>query len=234
MSGRCSNTLYSSERTSIILDKIRLFNYIDPFKFDFSSARNVFIGESHALPCPGAIRSMNLEKLLSEKKRNIVDRWFNAVIDTYAPDTALIFKSQRDRFANPVGVTVRDGLAAIFDALIEGRDPDQSASLLDPLIRIRAVQKFTPSQATGFIFFLKKIIRDILRHKLSDKQSAQLLHFEDRIDTLALTAFDIYMECKEKIYDLKTSQERNSIYRAFKRAGLITEIAEDEPNLNVH
>ena len=177
---------------------------------------------------------MNLEKLLREKKRDIVDRWFNAVMDTYAPDTAVIFKSQRDRFANPVGVTVREGLTAIFDGLLEGRDDGQSASLLDPLIRIRAVQKFTPSQATGFIFLLKKIIRELLHHKLSEEQLAPLLRFEDRIDALAMTAFDIYMECKEKIYDLKVSQERNTIYRAFKRAGLITEVAEDEPSLDVH
>jgi len=177
---------------------------------------------------------MNLEKLLREKKRDIVDRWFNAVMDTYAPDTAVIFKSQRDRFANPVGVTVREGLTAIFEGLLEGRDAGRSAALLDPLIRIRAVQKFTPSQATGFIFLLKKIIRDTLHHKLSDGQLTPLLRFEDRIDALALTAFDIYMECKEKIYDLKVSQERNSIYRAFKRAGLITEVAEGEPDLNVH
>lgn len=177
---------------------------------------------------------MSLEKLLRKKKRNIVDKWFNAVIDTYAPDTALIFKSQHDRFANPVGVNVREGLAAVFDALVEGLGADQSTSLLDPLIRIRAVQHFTPSQATGFIFLLKRIIRDLLHDKLSEQQFVQLLRVEDRIDTLALTAFDIYMECKEKIYDLKSSQERNSIYRAFKRAGLVTEVAEDEPDLNVH
>ncbi len=177
---------------------------------------------------------MNLEKLLREKKRDIVDRWFNAVMDTYAPDTAVIFKSQKDRFANPVGVTIREGLAAIFEGLLEGRAAEQSASLLDPLIRIRAVQKFTPSQATGFIFLLKKIIRDTLHRKPDNGQIVPLLRFEDRIDALALTAFDIYMECKEKIYDLKVGQERNSIYRAFKRAGLITEVAEGEPDLNAH
>ncbi len=177
---------------------------------------------------------MNLDKLLREKKRDIVDRWFNAVMDTYASDTAVIFKSQKDRFANPVGITIREGLSAIFEGLLEGRAAEQSASLLDPLIRIRAVQKFTPSQATGFIFLLKKIIRDTLHRKPDNGQVAPLLRFEDRIDALALTAFDIYMECKEKIYDLKVSQERNSIYRAFKRAGLITEVAEGEPDLNVH
>ncbi len=177
---------------------------------------------------------MNLEKLLREKKRDIVDRWFNAVMDTYAPDTAVIFKSQKDRFANPVGVTIREGLTAIFEGLLEGRAAEQSASLLDPLIRIRAVQKFTPSQATGFIFLLKQIIRDTLHRNPGDSQIAPLLRFEDQIDALALTAFDIYMECKEKIYDLKVSQERNSIYRAFRRAGLITEVAEGEPDLNVH
>ncbi len=173
---------------------------------------------------------MRLEKLLSDRKGEIVDRWFNAVIDTYAPETARIFKSRGNRFANPVAASTLDSLQEVFSGLLQAADTTQLATALDPLVRIRAVQNFTPSQATGFIFTLKTIIRNILRHELRTPRLAdQLPPFEKKIDDLALTAFDVYMQCREKIYDLKAGQERNSVYRAFARAGLISEISEDGP-----
>jgi len=40
--------------------------------------------------------------------------------------------------------------------------------------------------------------------------------------------FDIYMMCREKIYELKANEVRNRTYRAFKRANLITENSPEE------
>lgn len=174
---------------------------------------------------------MHLEKLLSDRKGDIVGRWFNSVIDTYAPETARIFKSRGNQFTNPVAASTQKSLQGVFSGLLQPANPDQLATALDPLVRIRAVQNFTPSQAIGFVFTLKTIIRNILGHELRTKQLAdQLTAFDKKIDDLALTAFDVYMQCREKIYDLKAGQERNSVYRAFARAGLISEISEDGPN----
>jgi len=36
--------------------------------------------------------------------------------------------------------------------------------------------------------------------------SEELLNFEQRIDKIALMAFDIYMECREKIYEIKIKE----------------------------
>ena len=48
---------------------------------------------------------MTVEKILFEKKDAIRDRWHQAVLDTYHPDTRRFFKKQKDQFANPVGHT---------------------------------------------------------------------------------------------------------------------------------
>jgi hypothetical protein len=56
-----------------------------------------------------------------------------------------------------------------------------------------------------------------------------LLQFDLQIDALSLAAFDIFMACKEKIYDLKTNLEKNKVYRTFERAGLLTETPERDP-----
>ena len=46
-----------------------------------------------------------------------------------------------------------------------------------------------------------------------------------------MLAFDIFMGCKERLYDIKANEEKNKVYKAFKRAGLITEIQDDDPGL---
>ena len=174
---------------------------------------------------------MGLRYLLEKKKSAIVKKWFEFVIDTYAPDAAMFFKNQRDGFLNPVGGTTRSILEKLFDALLEKIETDSLSVILEPLIKIRAVQKFSPSQAVGFLFALKTIIRNELTKELSEIDPEELVSIDTRIDSLALIGFDVFVQCREKIYELKTNTERSKIYTAFARAGLIKEIAADEPDL---
>ena len=167
-----------------------------------------------------------LKGLIEKNKNEIIKNWFEATIQTYAPDTAPFYKGQKDQFANPVGNINAEGVAFLLDQLLYDFEPDAVKTYLDPIIRIRAVQNFTPSQATAFILSLKKIFRDSLSEKLKDAAiMLELLAFESKIDKLCLMAFDIYMACKEKIYQLSANDMRSQALRAFKRAGLIV----DEP-----
>ena len=164
-----------------------------------------------------------LVQILEQKKAEIAKKWFDLTAQTYAPDTAEFLKSKTDAFANPVGSTMLNGLKVLLDQLIHTMDPETATSHLDPIIRIRAVQNFTPSQATAFILYLKKIIRENLKKELRNSQiAAELLDLESKIDQLCLMAFDIYMQCREKIYHISANETRNRTFRAFERAGLIS------------
>lgn len=175
---------------------------------------------------------MGIENRLAKNKNAIVKDWFDLVAKTYAPDTAQFLKRNQDPFTNPVGGSLSKGLAGLFDQLLSDPDRETVRSYLDPIIRIRAVQDFTPSEATAFILALKQIIRDHLKKDLSDSHTANaLLEFESKIDSLNLFAFDLYMTCREKLYELRTNVERTKIYKAFERAGLIAETPEHEPGL---
>jgi hypothetical protein len=176
---------------------------------------------------------MNLEKLLKQKQTDIVKQWFESVVDSYPPDTAKFLKRQKDMFLNPVGNTAMQSVEALFAELLGGMNHEDLASFIDPLIRIRAVQPlFSPSQAVTFIFLLKKVIRKSLKKELHQNQLlSELLLFESKIDELSLIAFDKYMECREKIYRIKAAEEKNRFFRAFERAGLVTELPEDGPGL---
>ena len=165
-----------------------------------------------------------LKGFIEKKKAEIVKNWLEATLQTYAPDTAQFYKGQQDQFANPVGHITSKGISFLLDQLLNDFDPDAVRAHLDPIIRIRALQDFTPSQATAFILMLKKILRAHLSEKLEDAAAVmELLTLESKIDQLSLIAFDIYMTCKEKIYQIAANETRKQAFQALERAGLIAQ-----------
>jgi hypothetical protein len=169
-----------------------------------------------------------LENILIESRETILKEWFTLVVETYPAETSKFLKSQKNPFANPVGRAVRNGVEDLFDVLLRGLNREHAGACLDPMIRIRAIQNFTPSEAIGFIFSLKAIIRKIIGKKIVEKNLLQDVYaFESKIDDLGLIAFDIYMKCREKIYEIKANEFRNRHYSAFRRAGLISEVPDD-------
>jgi hypothetical protein len=171
-----------------------------------------------------------LEKLIEQKKTTIIKKWFDVTVQTYAPDTAEFLKNQPDAFANPVGNNTLKGLRGLLEELLKDFDRSTITPYLDPIIRVRAVQAFTPSQATLFILSLKKVLRDTFARELRDNRLAvELVQLESKIDRLCLMAFDIYMECREKIYQISANETRNRVFRAFERAGLISEATTNLP-----
>jgi hypothetical protein len=167
---------------------------------------------------------MGLKNILSERKSSILASWFDCILDTYPADTARFFKSQKDRFANPVGQTIHEGIEGIFHELIQGGEIEKVSGFLDAIIRVRAIQEFSPSRAVSFIFFLKTVIRKELKDIPPDAGLAdELSTLESQIDSLALIAFDIFMQCREKLYDIKANEMRNMTYRLLKDANMVTE-----------
>jgi len=127
----------------------------------------------------------DLAKIIEQKKAAIVKKWFDLTAQTYAPDTAEFLKSKTDPFANPVGGSMLKGLNVLLDQLIHDMDPQIINSFLDPIIRIRAVQNFTPSQATAFILSLKKVLRETLAKELRDiRNTDELFAFESKSTSL--------------------------------------------------
>jgi len=165
-----------------------------------------------------------IRKFLSEKKSNILNKWFERIVSTYPLETQKFLRREKDRFANPVRSRVWEGIEGVINALIKGDESNISASL-DNIIRIRAVQDFTPAQALAFIFFLKKVVREELAEMTKNSELLnELLEFENKIDELALLCFNIYMQCREKIYEIRVNEIKRLTYSLLKRANLIYEI----------
>lgn len=168
---------------------------------------------------------MVLRNLLEGKKSDIIQKWSNAIMDTYPADSSGFLKKQKDQFANPVGFTISQGVEKILTALLDGNETAAAQPFLMDIIKVRAVQNFTPSQAVAFIFLLKKIIREELSEAIEDRQiSEDFIALEVKIDELALSSFEIYSKCREQLYELKNMELKNMTYRLLKKANLVSEL----------
>jgi hypothetical protein len=178
------------------------------------------------------VRVMILKDLIKKKRSFILERWFDLILETYPPDTSKFLKRQKDPFANPVGNIIFQGIEGILNEIIEGLNQDKINTFLDNILRVRAVQDFSPSVAISFLFSLKDVFREAIKDEtVKESLLEELLYLESRIDRIALSAFDIYMKCREKLYELKANELRNRTFRLLERANLIYRIPEGEKDI---
>jgi hypothetical protein len=169
---------------------------------------------------------MKLEDLLKQKASHIRKRWLNLIIDTYPADSQRFFREQKDRFANPVGTALSRAVETLYHELLHGMDPEKVHSSLDEIVRIRAVQDFSPARAMSFVFLLKKVLREELHQDIKESATAweDLLSLEARVDEMALRGFDLYMNCRERVYELRAREAKTHVSRLLQKAGLLCEI----------
>ncbi len=155
-----------------------------------------------------------LLEILRAKRGAILVEWLARTLQSYPEHTGRFLSQERDIFRNPVGSTFKAALPVLFDAILEGMDTDQITPPLESLVRIRAVQDFTPGQAVGFVLHLRAIIREALGapDSLGYPEPAALASLDSRIDALALLAFDLFMKCRERIYEIRTNEARRRIF----------------------
>jgi hypothetical protein len=168
---------------------------------------------------------MALEPLLLEKRKAIKDRWLQVVLETYPADSRRFLKKQKDEFANPVGHTFLTELDNVLGEIIQPSDPGRLEAALDRILRIRAVQDFTPSESLSFLFLLKPIIRAVVEE--SDPGSDPppgLEALNTRVDEAVLAAFDVFMSCREKLFMLRADHMKNQVSALLRRAGLTDEV----------
>ena len=151
---------------------------------------------------------MVLNEALAAKREAVLERWFQAVLATYPEDTARFLASGADPFANPVGHTVREGLGRLYGRLVADAPASELSSAIDGIVRIRAVQEFTPSAAVGFVYALRGILREELVDVALEPSGQAAL--DNGIDRLALMAFDVYMQCREKIFEIRVREIKES------------------------
>jgi hypothetical protein len=141
----------------------------------------------------------------STRKEALLVQWLERTLASYPSQTARFLRHEKDRFRNPVGNTLKEGLATLLEEITGGMDTARIKPALESIVRLRAVQDFTPAQAMGFVFALREILCENL-------EGGGLPAWQKRIDEMALLAFDLYMRCREEIYEIKARERQRERY----------------------
>ena len=159
-------------------------------------------------------------QLTLQQRDRIREHWLGAIIATYPADTVRFLRSRKNRFANPVGQTLQENIGKLTDGLWSDADPAALQEPLAKILRIRAVQEFSPSQAVAFVFALKPIFREALSAaELADIPDVEMDAFDRRIDEIGLLGFDIYMQLRERSWEIRSHELRNRTHLLLERTG---------------
>jgi hypothetical protein len=157
---------------------------------------------------------MELSALLQQHREAVLEKWFKAIAETYPRQTSPFLTRQKDRFRNPIGYAIERSIGPVYDQLSTDMNEDALRDDLDSIVRIRSVQEFTPARAVAFVFDLKTIIRNVL----GDSGPATALEaIDERIDRIALIAFDKYAECRQRMFEIRTEEIRRQSVKIMER-----------------
>lgn len=148
------------------------------------------------------VEDQALVEALARHQDAIVAEWLARTLKSYPGPTARFLLNDQDPFRNPVGGALKQGLPVLVEEVLGNMDAARVTPVLDSIVRIRAVQDFTPSQAVAFLFLLKDVLRG---------QGPVPAEIEQRIDRLALAAFDLYSACREQISEIKVGEARRAV-----------------------
>lgn len=133
----------------------------------------------------------------------LLTAWFEETIARYSEETARFMRCGGDPFQNPVGTSLQQELRTVLEGVLDDRDPAELDSAIDRIVRVRAVQDLSASAAVGFVFDLKKVLRQSLGDGVDHRQ------LEARIDRVALRAFDVYAACRDQVAEIRIASIRS-------------------------
>jgi hypothetical protein len=153
-----------------------------------------------------------------------VQEWLACTLRTYPDQTGRFLRQERDPFRNPVGHTLRVALTTLGEELFGDFDRARVTASLDAVVRIRAVQAPTPSEAVRFVFLARDAARAVAVQGGPGLAPGSLDLLEARIDEAALIAFDLFARCREQILAIGARAARRRVY-VLERAQRLESIA---------
>jgi len=144
---------------------------------------------------------------LLSRKEIILEKWIELILVGYHAEGAKFFGENNDPFRNPVGTTIKGETESKLSQLLKEMDSALLEKSLDKIIRIRSIQEFSASEAVSFIFLLKQVIsEEIITDNYKDIDAIDILDIYTRVDKIVLMAFDIYMQNREQIFNIKINE----------------------------
>ncbi len=128
----------------------------------------------------------------------VAELWIERTIDSYPVAVRLSLISEADPFRNPAGSALKVNLTTLAREVLGAMDMGAMEPAIDALVRLRAVQDFTTSDALRFVLDLRTVIAEI---------SGPITPALDcRIDELTRMTFEKYTACREQIAGLRAKE----------------------------
>ncbi len=154
-----------------------------------------------------------LKKILQAYEEDLLNGWFEKMLDSYPKESRKYFKKVNSEFTNPVGANLHNSLKELLHTLISDAPNAEAVNEnVNLILRIKAVQEVLPSQAVSFVPALKQVVENVCGKALKDAKVSldEWLDFYSDIDTVGLYAFDSYSDSRELIYKMRLDQIRQT------------------------
>ena len=112
-----------------------------------------------------------------------------------------------------MGFAVRESLAKLLEELAGEMDVARAGNAVEEIVRLRAVQDCSATDAVSFVFPLRQIVRE-------HHAEAEFADMERRIDQLALLTFDRYTKCREDLALVRINEAKRALSIRQMRADL--------------
>jgi hypothetical protein len=163
---------------------------------------------------------MNLVERMQEQRVAILRRWLQEVLECFPQPARAFIAGGEDRFSNPLGFTLSAGVEEIFSFVAGEKPLGEIAPALERLVKMRAIQQTRASEPLGFLFGLKRIVRDVCEvDTRADLGLEQWLALEERIDAVVRASLATYVRARETILELQVNEIRNQTYMLRRLAG---------------
>jgi hypothetical protein len=175
---------------------------------------------------------MSPESFFQENREEICHRWQKKVLASYSDKTSRFYSRDKNPFSNPVGNQLRNAISSTIQHLSESDNQTKLPAAVTEFIKIRAVQDFKPSEAVGFFFQLKEVLRDLLKDQpYGNRLDEDWIRVESKIDRLVCLTFDYFVESRQKIYEIRINEIKRTGYRLLKKAQIIDPDQDIDPHV---
>jgi hypothetical protein len=157
---------------------------------------------------------MNLPEFFRDNREDMLRLWTDAVyagIPFEAKGLSGLPGTAADPFANPGADMIREAADALYGAVAgEETTVADVGAALERFVKLRAVQRMTPSRALGVLYLLKPLMRErFLPHCAASGDLDSYLAAESRLDSLVLLAFDMYTAARETLAEARVREIRD-------------------------
>lgn len=148
-----------------------------------------------------------LKTTLLSRKDIILEKWIKYILDGYQSKGTRFFTENDNPFQNPVGTKTKSETELILSQVLGEMDLALIEDSLEKIIKIRSIQDFSASEAISFLFLLKKVIgEETALNEYKEIKTFEVINVFDRIDKIIFMAFDIYMNNRERISQIKINE----------------------------